>query len=104
MCRESACHRAFVVALVCQEEPAVNERVDLATVKFDGKTAKAGPTSCPATPHSACGGFPSGFGVDGHSVGRLPNHTNVLNDDLFGSIIPYCAGRCTALNDARFIR
>jgi hypothetical protein len=51
-------HSAFVITLVCPEEPAVNERVDLATVKFDRKTAKARPTSCPATTHSACGGFP----------------------------------------------
>jgi hypothetical protein len=56
-------HRAFVVALVFQEEPAADECVDLAPVKFDGKTAKAGPTSRPATTHSACGGFPCNNGL-----------------------------------------
>jgi hypothetical protein len=74
-------HSAFVITLVCPEEPAVNERVDLAAVKFDHKTAKAGPTSCPASAHSSCGGLPSGFGFDGHTVGRLFNHPNVLSED-----------------------
>jgi hypothetical protein len=55
-------HSAFVVTLVCPEEPVVNECVDLAAVKFDHKTAKAGPLSCPASPHSACGGFPYNTG------------------------------------------
>ena len=66
----------------------MNECVDLAAVKFDHKTAIAGPTSCPATTHSACGGFPSGFGFDGHTVGRLPNHANVLSDDYCSVIVP----------------
>jgi hypothetical protein len=81
-------HSVFVVALVCPEEPAVNERVDLDTVKFDRKTAKASAPSCPATPHSACGGFPSGFGFDGRTVRRLPNHANVLDDDYCSVIVP----------------
>jgi hypothetical protein len=72
---------AFVITLVCPEEPSVNERVDLAAVKFDGKTAKAGPTARPATPHSACGGFPSGFGFDGHNVRRLLYHADFLSDE-----------------------
>jgi hypothetical protein len=55
-------HSAFVLALVCPEEPAVNERFDLGAVKFDHKTAKAGTTACPATTHSACGGCPGAFG------------------------------------------
>jgi hypothetical protein len=88
-----------VVALVCPEEPAVNERVDLAAVKFDHKTAKAGPPSRPATTHSVCGGFPSGFGFDGHSVGRLPNHANVLSDDYRSVTAPDCIG-CRTLYGA----
>jgi hypothetical protein len=63
-------HRAFVITLVCPEEPAVNERVDLGAVKFDHKAAKARQTSCPETPHSLR-----------YTVGRLPNHTSVLSDD-----------------------
>jgi hypothetical protein len=47
-------HRAILVTFVCPEEPAVHECVDLAPVKFDHKTAKARPTSCPATAHSLC--------------------------------------------------
>jgi hypothetical protein len=90
-------HSAFVDALVCPEETVVNERVDLGAVKFDHKTAKAGPTSCPATTHSACGGFPSGFGVDGHTVGRLLYHANVLSDDYCSAIVPDCVGRCTLM-------
>jgi hypothetical protein len=74
-------HRAFVLALVCQEEPAANECVDLGAVKFDGKTAKAGTTSRPATTHSACGGWPGGPGIDHHTAGRLPNHANVLSNE-----------------------
>jgi hypothetical protein len=75
-------HSAFVVTFICPEEPAVNERVDLGAVKFDHKTAKAGPTSCPATPHSACGGFPSSIGFDGRTGRGVPNHADVLNDDF----------------------
>jgi hypothetical protein len=45
-------HGAFVVTFICPEEPAANECVYLAAVKFDRKTAKAGPTSRPATTHS----------------------------------------------------
>jgi hypothetical protein len=45
-------HGAFVVTFICPEEPAANECVCLAAVKFDRKTAKAGPTSRPATTHS----------------------------------------------------
>jgi hypothetical protein len=56
-------HGAFVITFVCPEEPVVNERVDLAMVKFDRKTAVAGPTSRPATTHSACGGFPCNNGL-----------------------------------------
>jgi hypothetical protein len=55
-------HSAFVITFVCPEEPAVHECVDLAPVKFDHKTAVAGATSCPASPHSACGGFPCNNG------------------------------------------
>jgi hypothetical protein len=47
-------HSALVITLICPEEPAANECVDLAMVKFDRKTAKAGPTPRSATPHSAC--------------------------------------------------
>jgi hypothetical protein len=47
-------HRAFVVTVVCPEEPATNECVDLGAVKFDGQTPKPSPTSCPASPHSLC--------------------------------------------------
>jgi hypothetical protein len=47
-------HSAFVVTLVCPEEPAVNECFDFGAVKFDHKAAKAGPTSRPATAHSIC--------------------------------------------------
>jgi hypothetical protein len=75
-------HGAFVITLVGPEEPAADECVDLGAVKFDHKTAKASAPSCPATPHSACGGLPCDLGLDGHSVGRLPNHANVLNDDF----------------------
>jgi hypothetical protein len=25
----------------------------------------------------------------------LPNHTNILDDDLFSNIVPHCTGRCT---------
>jgi hypothetical protein len=50
--RKRVDHSAFVITFVCPEEPAMDERVDFATMKFDGKTAKAGPTSRPATPHS----------------------------------------------------
>jgi hypothetical protein len=66
-------HSAFVVALVFQEEPAANERVDLGAMKFDHKTAKAGPTSRPATTHSTCGGFPCDLGLHGYTVRRLRN-------------------------------
>jgi hypothetical protein len=90
-------HRAFLVTFVGREEPAVNECVDLAAVKFDHKTAKAGPTTRPATTHSACGGFPSGFGFDGHTVGRLLHHANVLSDDYCSAIVPDCVGRCTLM-------
>jgi hypothetical protein len=38
---------AFVITFVCPEEPVVNERVDLAMVKFDRKTAVAGPDAVP---------------------------------------------------------
>jgi hypothetical protein len=76
--RERIDHSAFVITLVCLKEPAVNKRVDLGAMKFDHKTAKAGTTARPATTHSACGSFPSGFGIDRHNVGRLPNHANVL--------------------------
>jgi hypothetical protein len=72
-------HSAFVVTFVCPEELAVNQRVDLGAVKFDRKAAKASAPSCPASPYSSCGGFPSGFGFDGHTVGRLPEHANVLS-------------------------
>jgi hypothetical protein len=75
-------HSAFVDALVCPEETVVNERVDLGAVKFDHKTAKAGPPSRPAAPHSACGGFPSGIGFDGRTSRGVPNHADVLNDDF----------------------
>jgi hypothetical protein len=92
-------NRLGIFKLVYAEEPAMDEFVDL-----NGETAITGPPARSASPHSLCGGFPCGFGLDGHIVGRLHNHTNVLNDDLFSSIIPYCAGRCTFLNDARFIR
>jgi hypothetical protein len=74
-------HSAFVITFVRLEEPAVNERVDLGAVKFDHETAKAGPTTRPASPHSLCDGFPSGFDFDGHTVGRLPNHANVLSNE-----------------------
>jgi hypothetical protein len=89
--------RVYPNTLVGPEEPAADECVDLAAVKFDHKTAKAGPTSCPATTHSACGGFPSGFGVDGHTVGRLLYHANVLSDDYCSAIVPDCVGRCTLM-------
>jgi hypothetical protein len=56
-------HRAFVLAVVCPKEPATNERVDFAAVKFDRKAAKASAPSCPATTHSACGGFPCNNGL-----------------------------------------
>jgi hypothetical protein len=46
-------HGAFIITLVGPEEPAADECIDLAAVKFDGKTAIAGPTSCPAAPHSS---------------------------------------------------
>jgi hypothetical protein len=88
---------AFVITLVCPEEPAANECVDLGAVKFDHKAAKAGPTSRPATAHSLCGGFPCGFGLDGHTVRRLPNHANVLSDDYCSVIVPACIGCCTLL-------
>jgi hypothetical protein len=90
-------HGAFVVTLVSPQKPAVNERVDLGAVKFDHKTAKAGPTSRPAAAHSACGGFPSGFGSDGHNVRRLLNHPNARSDDYCSAIVPDCIGRCTNL-------
>jgi hypothetical protein len=70
----------------------VNEHVDLATVKFHRKTAKASAPSCPATPHSACGGFPPGFGFDGRTVRRLLNHPNVLSDGYCSAIVPDCIG------------
>jgi hypothetical protein len=73
---------AFVITLVCPEEPAANERVNLDAVKFDHKTPKAGPTPRPATTHSACGGFPSGFGFDGRTGRGVTNHADVLNDDF----------------------
>jgi hypothetical protein len=66
-------HSAIVITLVCPEEPAVKERVDLATVKFDRKTAKARPTSCPATPHSLCCACPGDSGIDRHTVVVCPN-------------------------------
>jgi hypothetical protein len=72
---------AFVVTFICPEEPAVNERVDLGAVKFDDKAAISGTTACPATAHSACGGFPSGFGFDGHTVPLLLHHADVLSDE-----------------------
>lgn len=65
-------HSAFVVTLICPEEPAVNERVDLAKVKFDHITAKGGPTSCPAAPHPLCRACPGDSGIDRHTVGRCP--------------------------------
>jgi hypothetical protein len=61
-------HGAFLVTFVCPEEPAVNECLDLAAVKFDREAAIAGPTSCPATTHSACGGFPCNLGLHGYTV------------------------------------
>jgi hypothetical protein len=70
----------------------VNEHVDLATVKFHRETAKASAPSCAVTTHSACGGFPSDFGFDGHTVGRLFNHPNVLSDDYCSAIVPDCIG------------
>jgi hypothetical protein len=99
-------HRAFIVTLFCPEEPAVNERVDLAMVKFDRKTAKASAPSCPATTHSACAGFPSGFGVDGLTVRRLLNHPNVLSDDYCSAIVPDWVDCRTFLGngDVRFRR
>jgi hypothetical protein len=45
-------HGAFVGTFICPQEPAANECVYFAAVKFDRKTAKAGPTSRPATTHS----------------------------------------------------
>jgi hypothetical protein len=90
-------YSAFVITFLCPEQPAVNERVDLGAVKFDREAAKAGPTACPATTHSACGGFPSGFGLDGHTVNRLPNHTNVLSDAYCSAIVPDCIG-CRTLS------
>jgi hypothetical protein len=72
-------HRAFVITLVCPEEPAVNERVDLATVKFDRKTAKAGPTSCAASSHSLCDGFSCNNGFCRHVVNRRLAHSDVLD-------------------------
>jgi hypothetical protein len=65
-------HSAFIIMLFCPKETAADESVDLGAMKFEGKTAITSPTSCPASPHSACGGFASGFGLDGHTVGRLP--------------------------------
>jgi hypothetical protein len=47
-------YSAFIITLVCPEELAVDERVDLGAVKFDRKAAKASATSCPATTHSLC--------------------------------------------------
>jgi hypothetical protein len=107
-------HRAFMITLVGPEEPAADECVDLGAVKFDGKTAKAGPASRPATTHSACGGFPSSFGFDGRTGRRLRNHANVLSDDFYGAIVPDCSVCCSTLTaiatfrgttmDSQFIR
>jgi hypothetical protein len=46
-------HSAFIITLVCPEE-AADECVYLTAMKFDRKTAIAGPMSCPASPHSLC--------------------------------------------------
>jgi hypothetical protein len=81
------------------EEPAVNERVDLGAVKFDGKTAIAGPTTRPTTTHSLCSSLPCDFGFDGHTVRRLPNHANVLSDDYCSVIVPDCIGPRTRYDD-----
>jgi hypothetical protein len=55
-------HSAFLVTLGCPQEPAVNERVDLAVGKFDRETAIAGPTPRSAATHSLCSGFSSNNG------------------------------------------
>jgi hypothetical protein len=67
-------HRAFVVTFVRLEQPAANERVDLATVKFNRKTPKASAPSCPATPHSLCCTCPSAFGLRVDDVDSLIGH------------------------------
>jgi hypothetical protein len=73
-------HSAFVITLVCPEEPAINERVDLGAVKFDHKAAKAGPTSRQATAHSICGGFSCNNGFCRYIVNRRLAHRDVLSD------------------------
>jgi hypothetical protein len=69
-------HGTLVVMIVCPEEPAINERVDLGAVKLNSETPIAGPTSCAATPHSLCSSTPCGFGFDGLNVRQLPDHAN----------------------------
>jgi hypothetical protein len=88
-------HGAFVVALVCPEEPAVNERIDLATVKFDRKTAITSPTTRPATTHSYCCARLGAFGLDGHTVGRFPIIPMFSVTIDCSAIVPDCIGRRT---------
>lgn len=47
-------HGTFIITLVGPEEPAVDECVDLAAVKFDHKTAKASAMARPTASHSPC--------------------------------------------------
>jgi hypothetical protein len=95
-------HSAFVVTLVGPEQPAADECVYLTAMKFDRKTAKASAPSRPATSHSTCGGFPSGIGFDGHTVGRLLHHADVLSDDFCSVIVPDCIG-CRTLYGHRHL-
>ena len=60
-------------------------------MKFDGKQRKPARSSCSASPHSLCCAYSGESGINRHTIGRVPNHTNVLGED-------YCSIICTRLH------
>jgi hypothetical protein len=80
----------------------MDEFVDLGVMNLNGETAITGPTPGSATTHSLCSGLPCGFGSDGHTVDRLPNHAYVFSDNYCNAIVPDCTACRTLLRRLRW--